>query len=105
MNDAEATSLEIIEEWIAGRGKRPVTWKTLTEILCDTELTVLAGEIEDVKLHRKKEQSSKLKYCNRTSLYISGRRDYIKFIPIRISKRYSQPIFNMYTAYSRISFL
>ena len=48
-NDAEQINSEIIQQWIAGRGKRPVTWETLTEVLRDSELTTLAGEIEAVK--------------------------------------------------------
>ena len=48
MNDAEKTTANILEEWIAGKGKHPVTWKTLTEVLHDSELSVLAGEIEAV---------------------------------------------------------
>jgi len=50
MNDSEQTSMEILKEWLAGRGKHPVTWNTLTEILHDTELRTLAREIEAVKL-------------------------------------------------------
>ena len=50
MNDAEKTTANILTVWIAGKGKHPVTWKTLTEVLHDSELSVLAGEIEAVKL-------------------------------------------------------
>ena len=70
MNDAEKINETILEEWIAGRGKHPVTWKTLTEILQDTGLNVLAGEIADVKLktaHRQA-QSSELECCSRIHL-------------------------------------
>ena len=70
MNDAEKINETILEEWIAGRGKHPVTWKTLTEILQDTGLNVLAGEIEAVKLktaHRQA-QSSELECCSRILL-------------------------------------
>jgi len=49
MSNSEQTSLEILEEWIAGRGKHPVTWSTLTEVLHDIELSTLATEIEVVK--------------------------------------------------------
>ena len=45
-NKAEEINKEILEQWITGRGKQPVTWKTLTEVLCDIELTTLAEEIE-----------------------------------------------------------
>ena len=51
MNKAEEINKEILEQWITGRGKQPVTWKTLTEVLRDIELNTLAGEIEAVKCH------------------------------------------------------
>ena len=49
MNDANEINIEIIEEWVAGKGKQPVTWKTLTEVLRDIELSTLAEEIEAIK--------------------------------------------------------
>ena len=49
MNDANEINVEIIEQWITGKGKHPVTWKTLTEVLRDIELSMLAEEIEAVK--------------------------------------------------------
>ena len=48
-NDASKINIDIIEEWVSGKGKHPVTWKTLTEVLRDIELTTLAEEIEAVK--------------------------------------------------------
>ena len=48
-NKAEEINKEIIEQWITGRGKHPVTWKTLTEVLRDIELNMLAEEIEAIK--------------------------------------------------------
>ena len=51
MNDAEEINTEVLEQWITGKGKHPVTWKTLTEVLYDIELSTLAGEIEVVKCH------------------------------------------------------
>ena len=50
-NKAEQINKEILEQWITGRGKQPVIWKTLTEVLRDIELTTLAEEIEAVKCH------------------------------------------------------
>ena len=47
--DAEKINLEILCEWINGKGKLPVSWKTLIEVLRDIGLHVLASEI-DVKL-------------------------------------------------------
>ena len=47
MNDAN--EIEVIEEWVAGKGIHPVNWKTLTEVLRDIELSRLAEEIEATK--------------------------------------------------------
>lgn len=47
--DAEQINTEIIQEWLTGRGRHPVTWATLVEVLRDIELSTLAGEIEAVK--------------------------------------------------------
>ena len=49
MNDSNEINIEIIEEWVTGKGKHPVTWKTLTEVLRDIELSTLAEEIEAIK--------------------------------------------------------
>ena len=49
MNDTNEINIEIIEEWVSGKGKHPVTWKTLTEVLRDIELSTLADEIEAIK--------------------------------------------------------
>ena len=49
LNDAERINIEILKEWLTGRGKQPVTWATLIEVLRDIELSILADEIEAVK--------------------------------------------------------
>ena len=46
--DAEKINFEILHEWLSGRGKQPVIWKTLTDILRDAGLAVLASAIEAV---------------------------------------------------------
>ena len=48
--DAERINKEILQEWTAGRGKKPVSWETMTEVLHDIGLSALASEIEVVKL-------------------------------------------------------
>ena len=48
-NDAKEINIEVIEEWVAGKGIHPVTWKILTEVLRDIELSTLAEEIEAIK--------------------------------------------------------
>jgi len=61
-NDAEKITVAILEEWFAGSGRHPVSWKTLIKVLHDTGLSVLAGEIEAVKVQtvHSKAQSSEL---------------------------------------------
>ena len=49
LNNAEQINTEILSEWLTGRGKKPVDWATLVEVLCDIELSTLAGDIEAVK--------------------------------------------------------
>ena len=49
LNNAEQINTEIFQEWLNGRGKQPVIWATLVEVLRDIELTALASEIGAVK--------------------------------------------------------
>ena len=48
-SDSEQISTEILQEWIAGNGRHPVTWKTLVDVLRDIDLNALAAEIREVK--------------------------------------------------------
>jgi len=48
--NAERINDEILQEWISGKGKMLVNWKTLIEVLQDVELSILASEIEAVKM-------------------------------------------------------
>ena len=48
--DAVQINTEILREWVTGRGKNPVSWETLTEVLHNIGLGTLASEIEVVKL-------------------------------------------------------
>ena len=47
--DAEEINTEILQEWLTGMGKQPVTWATLLEVLRHIDLKKLAGEIKAVK--------------------------------------------------------
>ena len=47
--DSEQISTEILEQWINGKGKQPVTWGMLVEVLRDVQLTTLARDIAAVK--------------------------------------------------------
>ena len=55
--DAEKINMEILEEWVNGRGRQPVSWVTLTEVLRHVELSELASEIEAVKLQTNSESN------------------------------------------------
>ena len=48
-SDSQQIKIEILEQWIAGKGKHPVNWKTLAKVLYDIELSTLAEEIATVK--------------------------------------------------------
>ena len=41
--------MKVLQEWIAGRGKLPVCWDTLIEVLQDIDLGTLADDIAAVK--------------------------------------------------------
>ena len=47
--DAEQINTEILQAWLTGTGRKPVTWATLVEILHDIELSTLAGDIKAVE--------------------------------------------------------
>ena len=44
--DAKQINTEILQEWLTGRGKQPVTWTTLVNVLHNIELSTLAGEVD-----------------------------------------------------------
>jgi len=46
LNDAEKINIDILKEWLQGKGKKPVTWQTLVDVLKDIGLFVLAKDIE-----------------------------------------------------------
>jgi len=48
--DAEQINTEILEEWLKGNGKQPVSWRTLIEVLRGVQLSNLASDIEEVKV-------------------------------------------------------
>ena len=50
MKNPEDINMEVLRQWVDGKGKTPVTWETLIQVLRDTELTTLADDIEAVKL-------------------------------------------------------
>ena len=45
--DCESINLEIVQEWLQGRGANPVSWRTLTRMLKAVKLIVLAQDITD----------------------------------------------------------
>ena len=45
--DFVSINLDIVQEWLQGRGAKPVSWRTLTRILKAVKLIVLAQDITD----------------------------------------------------------
>ena len=56
--DAEQINMEILEQWVSGSSKQPVTWRTLMEVLRDVELSELASDIGAVKLQTTDDSST-----------------------------------------------
>jgi len=46
MNDPQNINLEILQEWLEGRGRRPVTKETLVDVLREIELYTVADRVE-----------------------------------------------------------
>lgn len=44
--DPVGITAEILEQWLQGRGRMPVTWQTLIKCLRDMKMIVLADDIE-----------------------------------------------------------
>ena len=44
--NAKDINRTISMRWLQGQGQKPVTWRTLIEVLRDADLTVLASDIE-----------------------------------------------------------
>ena len=42
----EMTTLKIVQKWIEGVGRKPVSWNTLVQVLYDVQLNQLASEIQ-----------------------------------------------------------
>ena len=45
-DDGMKITIEILEEWLNGRGEQPVTWLTLVKVLKDAGFSELAKDIE-----------------------------------------------------------
>ena len=53
--------VEILRQWLLGKGKEPVTWQTLVECLRATGLTVLADRIDhSLSKHNKSKETKNL---------------------------------------------
>ena len=52
---------EILEQWLQGKGRMPITWQTLIECLRDTDLHVLANTMESsLSEHNGSKESDKV---------------------------------------------
>ena len=48
--NAEKMNKKIFTLWLSGKGKQPITWSTLVDVLRDADLNRLAAIIEAAKL-------------------------------------------------------
>ena len=44
--DAADININIFQKWLTGRGRKPITWATLIEVLRNIQLSTLAHDIE-----------------------------------------------------------
>ena len=58
--NAEEINTEILQKWLTGSGKQPVTWATLVEVLQDIELSTLADQIKAVKCPQVQSQDTEV---------------------------------------------
>ena len=47
--NAKNINMAILKRWLQGKGRQPVTWRTLIDVLQDADLNILAKDIETVK--------------------------------------------------------
>ena len=48
MYNADEINEAILEKWIGGKSRKPITWDTLVKCLRDIDLNALANDIEEV---------------------------------------------------------
>ena len=48
-SDPSKINTRILQEWLNGKGKQPITWTTLVEVMHDTGLSTLANDISTIK--------------------------------------------------------
>ena len=89
LNDAEQINIEVLQKWMTGRGRQPVTWTTLVEVLRDIELSVLAGDIEAVKCPAGSDSKdpSQLIHLPWSWIFL----DQPHCVPIMVAEKFCQP--------------
>ena len=50
LGNTYSTVVQILQEWLQGRGLEPVTWETLIKTLRDSDLSALADEVQQKQL-------------------------------------------------------
>ena len=48
--NADRINFRVLQLWVQGKGKQPVTWATLVTVLQDIGLVKLANDIEAIKI-------------------------------------------------------
>lgn len=58
--DSLRITVEILRQWLQGKGRSPVTWQTLIACLRDTHLNVIADTVERTLLGQDVDHSEEL---------------------------------------------
>ena len=53
-NRVKDAVLTILKKWLHGEGMHPVTWRTLIHVMRDSDLDVLANDVEAIKSYKHK---------------------------------------------------
>ena len=48
--NADRINFRVLQLWVQGKGRQPVTWATLVAVLQDTGLVKLSSDIEAIKI-------------------------------------------------------
>ena len=55
MKEIVPTNMEILKQWLDGSGRRPVIWRTLIEVMEESQKTDLARQIKEALTSRSKD--------------------------------------------------
>ena len=48
LDQVEEAARTLFGYWLDGNGRKPISWKTLIQALCDNNLPIIAAEVEEI---------------------------------------------------------